>query len=301
MKKLYKPRFSVVIPCYNEADYIGATLESLKNQTFDGEVEIIVVDNNCIDETVAIAKSYGAKIVSETNPGVCWARQAGTVAASGEIVVSTDADTIFSETWLANIDQAFKTNSKIVAVGGPCTYISGPWWGRIYTHFLFGAVYFMQYLIRHPFYMSATNIAFKKSSWSGYNVNLPQAGDEIDLLHELRKKGRVKFIFNNSTYTSGRRLEQGLIYNLFVTFIYYYLAAYYLNRIFGKELIGSAPAFRKKSVRLNIKTAFGSRFMPIYAVFFLTVLLLPSSRGFLKDNVRDTVSTIQRVKTEFKN
>jgi glycosyltransferase involved in cell wall biosynthesis len=301
MNKSSKPRFSVVIPCYNEADFISATLDSLKSQIFEGSVEIIVVDNNCTDETVDIAKKYGAKIVEEKNPGVCWARQAGTKAANGEIVISTDADTIYSKNWLSNINNAFEKNKKLVAVGGPCTYITGPLWGRSFTHFLFGAVYLMQHVIGHPFYMSATNIAFKKSAWKGYNVNLPQAGDELDLLHGLRKQGKVKFIFRNSTYTSGRRLEQGFIYNVFVTFLYYYMTAYYINRIFGREIIGSAPAFRKKVTKLNLRTAFSSKYTSVFLVLFFTVLVLPFSRGFVRDNYHDTISTIDKVKTEFRN
>ncbi len=298
MDKLNKPRFSIVIPCYNEENYIAATLESLKKQTFKGNVEIIIVDNNCTDDTVNIAKSFGAKVVSEKQPGVCWARQAGTEHANGEIIVSTDADTIFSKDWLTKINATFENNSKIVAVGGPCRYITGPRWGRIYTPFLFGSVFFLQFLIRHPFYLSATNIAFKKSEWEGYDVNLPQAGDEVDLLHKLRKRGRVKFIYNNSTYTSGRRLEQGLFYNLFVTFLFYYLTAYYLNRLFKREIIGSAPAFRKKPI--SIKTAFSNKLMPVYAGILIAIIAIPYSRSFLKDNMHDTISTIDRVKTAFR-
>jgi glycosyltransferase involved in cell wall biosynthesis len=64
MKHKRSYRFSVVIPCYNEADYIEATLKSLREQSTNASYEIIVVDNNCTDETVAISKRYGAKIVS---------------------------------------------------------------------------------------------------------------------------------------------------------------------------------------------------------------------------------------------
>ena len=49
-------RFSVVIPCYNEADYIADTIKSLRAQTFRGGYEIVVVDNNCTDDTVEIAR-----------------------------------------------------------------------------------------------------------------------------------------------------------------------------------------------------------------------------------------------------
>jgi len=236
-----KPRFSIVVPCYNEARYIGRTLESLQAQTFDGPVEIIVVDNNCSDETVAIAKSYGVKVVTEPRPSVCWARQAGTAAARGEIVISTDADTIFSPDWLKVIDRKFKSDDY-VAVTGPCAYSDGPWWGYMYPKILFGAVSLLASVIGHPFYVTATNIAFRKSAWEAYNTTLTQGGDELELLHDLKKKGKVVFVNSNPVFTSGRRLRKGLIYCLFMTFFIHYFLAYKINKWTGRTVIGRQPA-----------------------------------------------------------
>src|SRR5579862_4899909 len=96
MEQISTYRFSIIIPCHNEANFIADTLDSLNNQDTTVAFEIIVVDNNCSDETVTIAQRYGARIVTEQKAGVCFARQAGTQAAKGQIIVSTDADTIFS-------------------------------------------------------------------------------------------------------------------------------------------------------------------------------------------------------------
>lgn len=237
-------RFSVVVPCYNEAKFISRTLESLQKQQYSGSYEIIVVDNNCTDETVAIAKSYGVRVVTESNPGVCWARQAGTEAARGEIVISTDADTVQPEHWLQNIDDSFKRHTHCVAVTGPCIYSDGPWWGRQYPKILFGMVSIVSRVIGRPFYVTATNIAFKKSAWSQYHTVLTQGGDELALLHDLRKKGTVVFNNANPVYTSGRRLTKGLLHNIFITFFMYYFVAYNVNRLSGRTVIGTAPAYR---------------------------------------------------------
>jgi glycosyltransferase involved in cell wall biosynthesis len=243
-KTLPQPRFSVVIPCYNEENYLGDTLDSLKQQVFDGTFEIIVVDNKCSDSSIKIAKMYGARIVSEKRPGVCWARQAGTEAARGEIVVSTDADTVFTPCWLAKLDKTFMRNDSYVAVCGPCIYRSGPFWGKAYPKILFSAVAGYSKLFGHPFYITATNIAFKKSYWKGYDVNTPQGGDELSLLRQMKKQGKVAFVINNPVYTSARRLKRGLLYNLFVTLFYYYICGYYIDRIFKRTVIGPAPAYR---------------------------------------------------------
>jgi glycosyltransferase involved in cell wall biosynthesis len=98
-------RFSIVVPAYNEASYVGAALRSLQAQDYPGPYEIIVVDNNSTDGTGEIAASYGVTVVKEMEPGVCQARQRGTAEARGEIVVSTDADTVQPIDWLSRIDQ----------------------------------------------------------------------------------------------------------------------------------------------------------------------------------------------------
>lgn len=241
-------RFSIVIPCYNEAAFIGETLLSLKKQDFKGRFEVIVVDNKCSDETAAIASSMGATVVMEPTPGVCQARQAGSIAAIGQIIISTDADTTFATNWLSNIDKLFKDHPEAVAIGGACHYKDGPLWGGAYTSLLFGFVQFVYNVSGRPIYASATNIAFKKSVWSGYDTTLTQGGDEVGLLRKLRKNGKVIFSNVNPTQTSGRRLEKGFIYNFFVTFLFYYFLEYNMSRLFKMRLIGAAPAFRAKNV-----------------------------------------------------
>jgi len=238
-------RFSVVVPCFNEASYIEKTLKSLKNQDFEGEYEIIIVDNNCTDKTVEIVNKYNVNVVSEKNPGVCFARQAGMEAAKGEIVISTDADTIHSKNWLSIIDKSFNNYSDAVAVCGPCKYFDGPWWGRVYPYLLFFPDYIYSKLIKRPFYITATNTAYNKSKFKGYDTSMTQGGDEMYVLHSIKKKGRVVFNYSNPVFTSARRLKGGLIYNLFVSFIFYYLIAYNVNKLFKRRIIGTAPAFRE--------------------------------------------------------
>ena len=287
MNKFEACRFSIVIPCYNEAEFIGSTLKSIKLQDTKEKYEVIIVDNNCTDETVAIARQYGARIIEEQNPGVCCARQAGTIAANGEIIISTDADTIFRSNWLSNIDRSFKNNSKLVAIGGPCRYVDGPWWGKVYTYFLFTAVYLYYLLTGHPFYVTATNIAFKKSAWNGYDMTSMQGGDELDLLHRLKRKGRVGFTNLNSTYTSGRRLNKGLAYNIFVSFLFYYLGEYYINKLFKRTIIGSAPAFRGERSG-GLLTKLGVGVVTCFLFVYITSISTPTLRSFISDNIENT-------------
>ncbi|MFB9236062.1 glycosyltransferase family 2 protein [Plantactinospora siamensis] len=238
------PRFSVVVPCFNEAGYIAATIDSLRAQRFAGGHEIIVVDNNCTDATAAIARDRGATVVSEPEPGVCAARQRGALVARGDIIVSADADTRYGPDWLNRIDRAFAADDRVVAVVGPCRYADGPAWGRGYARVLFGLVGLIYRLTGRVLYATATNIAVRREHFPGYDTRLTQGGDELDLLRRLRRRGRVAFDPGNPSHSSGRRLARGLLYSVFVSLLVHYLAAYLLNRLFGRRVLGAAPAFR---------------------------------------------------------
>jgi glycosyltransferase involved in cell wall biosynthesis len=237
-------RFSVVVPCYNEESYLAEAVRSLQRQDFDGEYEIVVVDNNSTDATAEIARGLGVRVVTEPVPGVCNARQAGTEASTGEIVVSTDADTTHGPGWLKNIDRNFRAGEHVVAVVGPCRYQDGPRWGRVFARALFGAVGLVYRATGRTCYVTATNIAFRRDRWNGYDTRLTQGGDELDVLRRLRRAGTVVYDKTNPTFTSGRRFARGLVYNLFVSLFLFYVSAYFVNRLFGRRVLGSAPAYR---------------------------------------------------------
>jgi glycosyltransferase involved in cell wall biosynthesis len=238
------PIFSIVIPAHNEERFIADCLKSLKAQNFHGNFEIIVVDNNSSDNTALLAKKDGVKVVFEPKKGVCAARQTGTEAANGSIIISTDADTTFAPDWLSKIGKSFMEDAQIVAVSGPCSYINAPWWGNVYTNILFGIDKIIFRLFKKVWYTPACNIAFKKEVWPGYNIELKQGGDEFDFLRKIKKMGKVKFLEDNVVFTSSRRLRKGLFYNLLITLLFYYLFNYFLGLIFSKSPFGSYPAFR---------------------------------------------------------
>lgn len=243
-------RFSVVIPAFNEAEYLEATLSSLQQQDFRGSYEVIVVDNDSSDDTAAVARRHGARVVSESGRGVCAARQRGTEVARGEIVISTDADTTHPRDWLSRIDAQFQVSSGAIAVAGPCRYSDPPWWAVAFPAIWFAAVAVVCALLGRVFYVTATNLAFVRAGFPGYDTTLTQGGDEVDLLRRLQRRGRVVWDAGNQVLTSSRRLDQGLLHTLFVSFGYYYALSYLLNRLSTRTVVGSAPAIRRQHVEV---------------------------------------------------
>jgi GT2 family glycosyltransferase len=88
-----KPLVSVIIPCYKQAEYLAAAVDSALAQTYSS-VEIIVVDDGSPDHTEKVALAYGDKIIylPRPNGGVSAARNSGVARAGGRYLKFLDAD-----------------------------------------------------------------------------------------------------------------------------------------------------------------------------------------------------------------
>ena len=86
------PLVTVVIPCYNQARFLGEAIESVLAQSYTN-FEIVVVDDGSTDNTSEVAGHYPkVRCVRQENRGVSAARNAGLAHARGEYVVFLDAD-----------------------------------------------------------------------------------------------------------------------------------------------------------------------------------------------------------------
>jgi glycosyltransferase involved in cell wall biosynthesis len=83
---------SVVIITFNEEANIGRTLASVQPLVADGKGDIIVVDSGSTDRTVEIAKSFGAKVYVEEWKGFAAQKNSAIDKASGDWILSLDAD-----------------------------------------------------------------------------------------------------------------------------------------------------------------------------------------------------------------
>jgi glycosyltransferase involved in cell wall biosynthesis len=90
------PRYSIVVPAYNEAEWLPACLEGLHRamEAVDLPGELLVVDNNSTDSTADIARGADARVVFEPVNQISRARNAGGRAARGDLLVFVDADTV---------------------------------------------------------------------------------------------------------------------------------------------------------------------------------------------------------------
>ncbi len=249
-----KPYISIVIPAFNEEDFIGECLNSLLLQQTSTEYEIIVVDNNSTDTTAAIAskKNKNIRVIQEKQPGVCAARQAGLEAARGKIVVSTDADCIYPRGWLERIVSVFIKQSDVSLYIGTYRFKNN----QRLANFLLGAWESMCLRLKYGYgmqkYTSAANLAYRKERFTGYNPYLGAGGDELYVLKELQHTGRVVFDTFNPLETSARRLAKGLGTVLLRDFGYYYVYQYVMRKRKSKPM----PTYRKEVYATTVSAIF---------------------------------------------
>lgn len=201
--------YSIVIPAYNEANWLPQCLQSVQramaSQSMQGEV--IVCDNNSSDGTARLARELGARVVFESHNQISRARNRGAAAASGEYLVFLDADSQLSPALLGAALQQLRSGD---CVGGGavvemdrrmrCLERLGQWlWNRLSIVLKLAAGSFL-YCRREAF-----------EGLGGFSEAV-YAGEELWLSRRLRRWGRrhgMSFciIREHSLLSSARKLD----------------------------------------------------------------------------------------------
>lgn len=212
---------TVVIPTLNEEKYIEKTLRSLMAQTI--KPEIVVVDSGSTDKTIEIARKYTDKILAGKK-NIAYNRQIGAEKASGEIIVTTDADCIHPRDWLSNLLKYFDDKS-VVCVSGQTLPIGFADARDISSYdseikeesnFLDFLCYFISNLILKLLndlfgkaLFRGSNVAYRKDAFlkvGGYDTRL-LAREDSELTRRLGKTGKTIFDMGIKVYTSMRRRQ----------------------------------------------------------------------------------------------
>ncbi|MFQ5944623.1 MAG: glycosyltransferase [Anaerolineae bacterium] len=202
---------SVVVPAFNEEEWIEACVRSLMNQDYPRHLrEVIVVDNSSSDRTAEIARAHGARVVREPERGVARARQRGAIAARGQILAGTDADTIAPRDWLRRIAQAFAAEPDLIAITGPLLLHDGTSAQRWLTENVLNAWLRLNCgLGRYVF--TGNNYAVRSEVYwnaGGFDTSL-LSGEDTDLARRISRHGKVRFDSRVRMSMSSRRIKEG--------------------------------------------------------------------------------------------
>lgn len=185
---------SIIIPCYNDADFIEQALKSALNQTYSNK-EIIVVDDGSDEKTKAVLKSIESKIdrlIVQENQGQSNARNSGINAARGEVIIVLDSDDYFEPTFTERAFEVIsnKVDVKIVTC-----------WGRRITENgdlidifkpIGGTV--TNFICENS---AIGNSMFRKSDWErvgGYDESMKQGFEDWEFYIRLLSDGGVAYV-----------------------------------------------------------------------------------------------------------
>jgi glycosyltransferase involved in cell wall biosynthesis len=123
---------SIIIPSHNVADTLAEQLDALLGQEWDGEWEIVVVNNLSTDGTAALVEEYAAKhprlrmVAASEKAGLCYSRATGIENAVSENVAICDGDDIVGPRWVAAMGDALREHR--VVTGPVETDLLNPSW-----------------------------------------------------------------------------------------------------------------------------------------------------------------------------
>jgi peptidoglycan/xylan/chitin deacetylase (PgdA/CDA1 family)/GT2 family glycosyltransferase len=209
------PLVSVVIPAYNEENYLRSCLESIRRQDYAAEYEVIVVDNASTDNTAQIARDWGAKVVYESKQSPAAARQKGAEVAAGKVIAFIDADTRAPTHWLSTIVWRFLCKPELVSLSGPYAYADAGKFSKITSYIgnLFSII--IDQLFRKVFGKGSPiwgcNFAVRRSAFwevGGFDTSIKFYGEEYELSLRLRRAGKGSIMPRLFVLTSARRLKR---------------------------------------------------------------------------------------------
>lgn len=193
---------SFVIPAHNEESLIGHTVDSIHAAAREAGIgyEVIVVDDSSTDATSRVAAERGARVLNVSNRQISATRNAGALAACGEIFVFVDADTVASAEAVRGVLAAIERG----AAGGGCLFrFDGdlPLWARL--SYPIGIRLFRLLNVVGGCFMFCTREAFEATG--GYCEDY-FAAEELIFTNALKRQG--PFVIPESlVVTSGRKLR----------------------------------------------------------------------------------------------
>ena len=184
------PLISVIVPCYNQAQYLDECLQSVLDQTYT-DWECIIVNDGSPDHTEEIAKKWVEKdarfsYLFKENGGLSSARNAGIEIAKGEWILPLDADDKIGVRYLELAEKEFEKGYTIIYCEAEFFGVNNMLWNLpnySYERILSGNIIFCSSF-------------FQKKDWSkakGYDLNLRNGREDWDFwLSILQQNSSVK-------------------------------------------------------------------------------------------------------------
>lgn len=189
-----QPLISVIVPCYNQAQYLDECLQSVLDQTYENW-ECIIVNDGSPDHTEEVArlwveKDSRFKYLYKENGGLSSARNAGIEIATGEWILPLDSDDKIGAKYMQLAAKKFDEDFTII-------YCEAEFFGEKNIKWDLPVYSYRKILINNIIFCSAF---FKKKYWqtsSGYDQNLKYGREDWDfwlsILDDKKKIFRISY------------------------------------------------------------------------------------------------------------
>jgi biofilm PGA synthesis N-glycosyltransferase PgaC len=201
-------KVSVIIVCRNEEKNLPNLLNDLYSQDYEPDLfEVIVIDDNSSDNTYAAASSYSLiknyKVLKNPISGKKGAIKAGVEAATGKLLITTDADCTMGKRWISEISSFYCTGLADMIIA-PVQLENKPGFAGRFMELEFLSLQGITAgtaIAGSPVMCNGANLAFTKEAYLRHSGNLHnelQSGDDIFFLHSLKKEKKSKIEWLNS-------------------------------------------------------------------------------------------------------
>ena len=194
---------SIIIPTFNEEEYLPKLLVCIKNQTYKN-YEVIVADASSKDKTRQLARKHGCRVVMGGLPAA--GRNNGAKSAKGSILLFFDADVRFDNNFLKNAVEEFK-NRRLDLAG--CYII--PLGDNILDKMFF-RIFNLWISVTQFFYPNASGGGIFCKKWlhkkvNGFDESI-KLSEDMDYAKRCGKHGKFRILRNAKAYVSMRRFEK---------------------------------------------------------------------------------------------
>ena len=180
------PMISIIVPCYNQAQYLNECLQSVLDQTFL-DWECIIVNDGSLDNTEDVANKWIAKdsrfqLLKKENGGLSSARNAGIEIAKGEWILPLDADDKIGNQYLELAEKEFNNGYTVI-------YCNAELFGAENGFWNLPSYSALQLASGNPIFCTAF---FQKKNWAkvgGYDTNMIHGLEDWEFWIDILKNG----------------------------------------------------------------------------------------------------------------
>jgi len=182
-----QPIISVIVPCYNQAQYLPDALDSVLTQTLNNW-ECVIVNDGSTDDTLVIANEWADKdnrftVVNKENGGLAAARNDGIKASKGKYILPLDADDKIASTYLEKAVNYLEEHRETKLV-----YCYAKFFGDEDGMFALPDYSYEGLLWQNLIFCSAVFRRFDYDKTLGYNPNMKYGNEDWDFWLSLLNK-----------------------------------------------------------------------------------------------------------------